>query len=55
VFAAPLSARCSGTSPAPSPESITNPAMLCVAIGIIGASVMPHNRYLYSSIVQTRD
>ena len=28
--------------------------MLYVAIGIIGATVMPHNLYLHSSIVQTR-
>jgi manganese transport protein len=39
----------------PSPEILTNPAMLYVAIGIIGATVMPHNLYLHSSIVQTRD
>jgi len=38
----------------PSPEIIGNPAMLYVAIGIIGATVMPHNLYLHSSIVQTR-
>ncbi|HEU0084102.1 MAG TPA: Nramp family divalent metal transporter, partial [Bradyrhizobium sp.] len=38
----------------PSPEIITNPAALYVAIGIIGATVMPHNLYLHSSIVQTR-
>jgi manganese transport protein len=38
----------------PSPEIVTNPAMLYVAIGIIGATVMPHNLYLHSSIVQTR-
>src|SRR5437660_6002541 len=38
----------------PSPEIITNPAMLYVAIGIIGATVMPHNLYLHSAIVQTR-
>ena len=38
----------------PSPQIITNPAMLYVAIGIIGATVMPHNLYLHSSIVQTR-
>jgi manganese transport protein len=29
--------------------------MLYVAIGILGATVMPHNLYLHSSIVQTRD
>jgi manganese transport protein len=39
----------------PSPEIVTNPAMLYVAIGIMGATVMPHNLYLHSSIVQTRD
>jgi manganese transport protein len=33
---------------------ITNPAMLYIAIGILGATVMPHNLYLHSSIVQTR-
>ena len=38
----------------PSPQIVTNPAMLYVAIGIIGATVMPHNLYLHSSIVQTR-
>src|SRR6202158_2129264 len=38
----------------PSPEIVTNPEMLYIAIGIIGATVMPHNRYLHSSIVQTR-
>ncbi len=38
----------------PSPEIITNPAMLYIAIGILGATVMPHNLYLHSSIVQTR-
>src|SRR6266496_3231517 len=35
-------------------EIIRNPAMLFVAIGILGATVMPHNLYLHSSIVQTR-
>jgi manganese transport protein len=38
----------------PSSEIITNPEMLYIAIGIIGATVMPHNLYLHSSIVQTR-
>ena len=38
----------------PSPAIVTNPQMLYVAIGIIGATVMPHNLYLHSSIVQTR-
>ena len=31
-----------------------NPEMLYIAIGILGATVMPHNLYLHSSIVQTR-
>lgn len=35
-------------------EVVTNPQMLYVAIGILGATVMPHNLYLHSSIVQTR-
>ncbi|WP_294288704.1 Nramp family divalent metal transporter [uncultured Sphingomonas sp.] len=38
----------------PRAEIVTNPAMLYVAIGILGATVMPHNLYLHSSIVQTR-
>lgn len=38
----------------PSPEIINNPSMLYIAIGILGATVMPHNLYLHSSIVQTR-
>ncbi|HEX9485330.1 MAG TPA: Nramp family divalent metal transporter [Gemmatimonadaceae bacterium] len=38
----------------PSPQIVTNPGMLYIAIGILGATVMPHNLYLHSSIVQTR-
>jgi manganese transport protein len=38
----------------PRAEVVTNPAMLYIAIGILGATVMPHNLYLHSSIVQTR-
>ena len=38
----------------PTPEVLTNPSMLYIAIGILGATVMPHNLYLHSSIVQTR-
>ncbi len=38
----------------PQKEIVTNPAMLYIAIGILGATVMPHNLYLHSSIVQTR-
>jgi manganese transport protein len=33
---------------------VVNPTMLYIAIGILGATVMPHNLYLHSSIVQTR-
>src|SRR6266478_4467513 len=39
---------------APRPEILTHPGMLYISIGIIGATVMPHNLYLHSSIVQTR-
>ena len=38
----------------PSLQIITNPEMLFIAIGILGATVMPHNLYLHSSIIQTR-
>jgi manganese transport protein len=38
----------------PTTDIVTNPAMLYIALGIIGATVMPHNLYLHSSIVQTR-
>jgi manganese transport protein len=38
----------------PSPEIIRDPGMLYIAIGILGATVMPHNLYLHSAIVQTR-
>ncbi len=33
---------------------VTDPGMLFIAIGILGATVMPHNLYLHSSIVQSR-
>ncbi len=39
----------------PSVQIIANPEMLYIAIGILGATVMPHNLYLHSSIVQTRN
>jgi manganese transport protein len=39
---------------APTTQLFTNPDMLYLALGIIGATVMPHNLYLHSSIVQTR-
>lgn len=38
----------------PRSEIVFNPGMLYIAIGILGATVMPHNLYLHSSIVQTR-
>jgi manganese transport protein len=38
----------------PSTEIVTNPVMLYIAIGILGATVMPHNLYLHSAIVQVR-
>jgi manganese transport protein len=39
---------------APTTEILTNPDMLYLALGILGATVMPHNLYLHSGIVQTR-
>ena len=38
----------------PQKQVVINPSMLYLAIGILGATVMPHNLYLHSSIVQTR-
>ena len=38
----------------PTGEIVTNPTMLYLAMGIFGATVMPHNLYLHSSIVQAR-
>ncbi len=38
----------------PSPQILRDPYMLYIAIGILGATVMPHNLYLHSAIVQTR-
>ncbi|HZV92397.1 MAG TPA: Nramp family divalent metal transporter [Caldimonas sp.] len=38
----------------PRPEIVANPQMLYLAVGIVGATVMPHNLYLHSAIVQTR-
>jgi len=38
----------------PKPEVVANRDMLYIAIGILGATVMPHNLYLHSSVVQTR-
>jgi manganese transport protein len=39
---------------APSRNLFTNPDMLYLALGILGATVMPHNLYLHSGLVQTR-
>lgn len=39
----------------PTSQIVTNPEMLYLALGILGATVMPHNLYLHSAIVQTRD
>ena len=39
----------------PSAQIIRDPSMLYIAIGILGATVMPHNLYLHSAIVQTRN
>ncbi len=39
----------------PSSEIFKNKEMLYISIGILGATVMPHNLYLHSSIVQTRN
>ena len=39
---------------APTVEIVKNPEMLYLALGILGATVMPHNLYLHSGIVQTR-
>jgi len=51
----------SGPSPAsiaaglvPRPGDLADPEMLFIATGIIGATVMPHNLYLHSAVVQTR-
>ena len=38
----------------PHKEIVTNQGILYIALGIIGATIMPHNLYLHSSIVQSR-
>src|SRR5580692_4748946 len=40
---------------APTTDILANPEMLYLALGILGATVMPHNLYLHSGLVQTRD
>jgi manganese transport protein len=39
----------------PSSDILRDPGMLYIAVGILGATVMPHNLYLHSSVVQTRN
>src|SRR5262249_35272179 len=39
---------------APTVDIVTNPDMLYLPLGILGATVMPHNLYLHSGVVQTR-
>src|SRR6266536_2317510 len=39
----------------PRSDVVRNRDMLYIAIGILGATVMPHNLYLHSSVVQTRN
>lgn len=39
---------------APTTDIVTNPDMLFIALGILGATVMPHNLYLHSAVIQTR-
>jgi manganese transport protein len=53
VFSRPNLAQVAGGF-IPRLEIVQNPQMLYLAIGILGATVMPHNLYLHSSIVQTR-
>ncbi|HVI99217.1 MAG TPA: Nramp family divalent metal transporter [Sphingomonas sp.] len=43
-----------GAGLVPSTRIVADPAMLYLAIGILGATVMPHNLYLHSAVVQTR-
>src|SRR5713101_5127144 len=38
----------------PTPAILADPNKLYIAVGILGATVMPHNLYLHSSVVQTR-
>lgn len=38
----------------PTARIFTDPSMLTIAIGILGATVMPHNLYLHSAVIQTR-
>lgn len=38
----------------PDTRIVTDPTLLYIAVGILGATVMPHNLYLHSAVVQTR-
>ncbi len=53
LAAPPLAAILRGVVPHVS--VVTDPRQLYLAIGILGATIMPHNLYLHSSIVQTRN
>ena len=54
ILSRPEYAAALGSMLIPSPQIVLNPRMLYIAIGILGATVMPHNLYLHSSIVQSR-
>ena len=54
-FSRPELAAIAGGLFVPSPMILRNRDMLYISVGILGATVMPHNLYLHSSIVQTRD
>jgi len=54
VFSHPASAGLLSSFFVPSRQIIRDPSMLYIAMGILGATVMPHNLYLHSAIVQTR-
>ena len=55
LFARPEWTAVFGNMFLPRSEILRDPGMLYIAIGILGATVMPHNLYLHSAIVQTRD
>ena len=54
ILSQPDYAAALGSMLIPSAQIVMNPRMLYIAIGILGATVMPHNLYLHSSIVQSR-
>ncbi len=55
LFSRPEWGAIAGSMFVPSTEIVRNREMLYIAIGILGATVMPHNLYLHSAVVQTRD